>query len=248
MQLIYYNIGKATKYLDLLSLSIESLRKFGGYTGDILVIADTVTFDGAKQLKEVTSVMRVAEAVESYQAALNKLKIYKYKNITNYTKILYLDMDILVQREVQPMFNKIDKISVGTEKHLMCDDGWFGSYLMSDTQISRCKQNNIRGINSGTIGIDINYLSHMKHMEAGLAKDPRINLYAEQATVNQYLLSHSNIYDTRFTQHICLFVDLKNYKLNKDKTILHFCGGIGKYDKKINQMREYYKRMLDESN
>lgn len=243
MQLVYYNIGKDLKYLDLLSLSIESLRKFGNYTGDILVIADTVTCDAVKELKEVTAVMQVDKAVESYQAALNKLKIYKYQDISKYTKILYLDMDILVQHEVQPMFNRIDKISVGAEVSLMCDDGWFGSYLMTEPQIARCKRNNIRGINSGTIGIDINYLSHMKHMEAALANDPRINRYAEQATVNHYLLCHSNIYDTRFNPYICLFVDLKNYQLNKDKTILHFCGGIGEYDRKIKHMRDYYRRM-----
>lgn len=248
MQLIYYTIGKDVKYLDLLSLSIESLRKYGNYTGDILVIADSATQEAVKTLKDVTSIMPVAKVVKGYQASINKLKIYNYPAIHNYTKILYLDMDILIQQDIQPMFDKIEKISVGVEAPLMCNSPWYGSYLLNKNQTARCRKNKIRGINAGTIGFDIAYLNHIQNIENSLVNDPRIHQYAEQASVNRYLLSHSNIYDTRFNPNIFIPANIDGYLLNKDKTVLHFCGGIGNYDKKINQMREYYKRIIDESN
>ena len=118
MQLIYYTIGKDVKYLDLLSLSIESLCKYGNYTGDILVIADSATQEAVKTLKDVTAIMPVAKVVKGYQASINKLKIYKYSAIHNYTKILYLDMDILIQQDIQPMFDKIEKIEPDHDRDL----------------------------------------------------------------------------------------------------------------------------------
>lgn len=247
MELIYYTIGGNPIYSNILKLSIDTLIKYGKYNGDIVVITDSSTIDNVKQIEYIKDVIHVDEISNGHESSINKLKIYKYKNIYNYKKILYLDIDILIQNDIEKIFKKIKNISVVEEKELMIDNVWFGNYMLTKPQQEECVKNKIHGINAGTIGFDIDYLKNIIEIESYVSLDSNKNIYAEQPSVNNYLLNNRDIYNSNLTEDVVLFAKPADYIINKEKTILHFCGGIGSYTRKITEMLEYY-RMIHDNN
>jgi len=106
MDLVYYTIGFNPKYLDLLYLSILSLRKY--YSQDLLVICDeSIVTACSEKLKEFSNIMisPCEDSISAMDSSMKKLLIFDY-DIEKYEKILFIDSDILVDTDVNNFFEK----------------------------------------------------------------------------------------------------------------------------------------------
>ena len=96
MELVYYTVGFNPKYIDMLYLSIVSLRKYN--TQDILIICDEALvetcIEKVKNIKRVT-VVACKDSINAMDSSMKKLLIFDY-DISKYKKILFVDSDILV--------------------------------------------------------------------------------------------------------------------------------------------------------
>jgi hypothetical protein len=107
MDLVYYTIGFDVKYIDLLQLSIKSLRKHNSI--DVLVICDESMIDiCSDKLKEFKNIQIVssADSVGPMEASIKKLTIFDY-DISKYKRLMLIDSDILVDIHLHKIFDKV---------------------------------------------------------------------------------------------------------------------------------------------
>lgn len=123
--LIYFTIGHNPEYVKLLELCLESIDRtcqFPEGTTDVLVICDEDYIEHVQHLctgskynfiimlyvlqsdKEGTS--------SPVSASLRKVRILQFPIISKYDKILYLDSDIIVCKDLQPIFDAVTEHDV----------------------------------------------------------------------------------------------------------------------------------------
>jgi len=105
--LVYYTVGFNPKYLDLLYISIQSLRVHNDI--DILVICDEAMINQCKNklshFKDI-EISPCKDSISAMDAAMKKVLIFQY-DISKYSKIMYIDSDILVDLQLEPIFSQI---------------------------------------------------------------------------------------------------------------------------------------------
>jgi lipopolysaccharide biosynthesis glycosyltransferase len=259
--LIYYTVGGDIKYIEMLKYSIKSLRLFGKYTGDILIISDNVCIDKVKNTFKDCQMLHLDVVSKGCEASVNKLKIYEYKNIQKYKKIIYLDLDILVQNDINIMFEYINNNFIFSHERYACAatdqnilGDWHGYYLFSKEEIISYNVENTKAINAGFFGFDIGMLDHFKKILVDVDKDRIIQLKnnntgwcCEQPAVNKYMVINK-IYDTKITEKVLQFAthfNPNNIKLS-NKILIHFCFGVGNYIDKIDKMKNLYYCLEEE--
>ena len=107
VDLVYYTIGFDVAYINLLQLSIRSLRKYN--TTDVLVICDEsmvdVCSDKLKEFKNIR-IEPTPNSIGPMEASIKKLTIFNY-DIAKYKKIMLIDSDILVDIDLKKIFDNI---------------------------------------------------------------------------------------------------------------------------------------------
>lgn len=106
MNLVYYTVGFDPGYLDLLYLSIRSLRTHNAT--DVMVICDEILVDRcSEKLKEFkVRIVPCADSTSAMNSSMKKLQIFNY-DISKYSKILFIDSDILVDLRLDTIFDKV---------------------------------------------------------------------------------------------------------------------------------------------
>jgi lipopolysaccharide biosynthesis glycosyltransferase len=105
--LVYYTVGFNATYIDVLALSIKSLRRKNSQ--DILVICDeSMVSNCQEKLKDTQNiwVCPCPDSTDPMDSSFKKLTIYNY-DISKYDKIIYIDSDILVDVDLEYFFNNI---------------------------------------------------------------------------------------------------------------------------------------------
>jgi alpha-N-acetylglucosamine transferase len=108
------------KYIDLLYLSIRSVRKYNKV--DILIICDesmvTICSNKLKEFKNIW-IVQTPDSIGPMEASIKKLTIFDY-DISKYKKIMLIDSDILVDIHLTKIFDKVvdDKVYAFAEHKL----------------------------------------------------------------------------------------------------------------------------------
>lgn len=135
--LIYY-VCYGIKQFPLLEISIESLRKFGKYDGEIIVFSDQkASIIGCNYLEVITPVYTWEE--------MSIGRVYFGLQIKgNYKNIGYFDNDILVMKPVDLLFKKTEyfKAQSGGSSLLIFDNG-FDWPLSKDEEKLAIRQNSV---------------------------------------------------------------------------------------------------------
>jgi hypothetical protein len=242
MNLIYYTVSGDKKYLSLLELSIESLIIFGKYREDILLICDkfikdniTIDYPNLKYM--------IVEEVDKNLSSGNKLRVYEYEFLSKYNNILFLDSDILVINDINPLFEESslekDKFIVSSEiglshnNRVITNSGHAGELL---TENQKILYKNIPCINAGCFLFRNNKenLETLKETYNLYINGKRLDLY-EQPYLNYVLLIRNKFIHNlqNYISHISL--------IDRNKSIIHYCGPVGNFEFKF----KFMKRDLD---
>ena len=157
--LIYYTHGFNNKYLNMLELSIKSLR-YTGNNQDVVVICDEAFVNDCKDaLKNYNNIFihSVKNSKSAPEASMNKLKIFDYENINKYNKIFFIDSDIIIHTNLNNIFNNIteDNILYVKRESLKIEDHkniFWSLQLYTEEQIDNFKRENIFIFNAGQFG------------------------------------------------------------------------------------------------
>jgi Glycosyl transferase family 8 len=141
MNLIYMCVFFQEKYIDLLELLVESIHARGCVnpeTTDLLLLTSAEfqpLIEGRLARFGFQFRFHLIEANSVLEAASAKIAVFSYSEISTYDKILYLDTDILINGDLNPIFdtpivsNKIYAIREGRIGH----ECWGGSTIFTFT-------------------------------------------------------------------------------------------------------------------
>jgi lipopolysaccharide biosynthesis glycosyltransferase len=248
MDLVYYTLGFDIGYLDLLYVSIKSLRKYNTKI-DILVISDKLMVDKCtNKLTEFQNVKIVpcTDSISAMDSSMKKLRIFEY-DISKYEKVLFIDSDILVDIDLSDMFSKIvdEKLYAGIEsfQYDFHTKPWHSLLNYTEEDLEFFKTNRIFVFNCGLFGFLNSYQmkTHFANI-LDIIKNYKGKYHYEQSFMNVYF-NKRNLVNTNV-------INNKNYMLNINiKTlsprpwdwsvyrnkIFHFCYARGA-DNKLREM------------
>ena len=112
--LIYTCVFNNEKYLVLLFLLLESIQLFGNLdeNTDLLIYTSTKFMEIIKNhsLYNDKIVFFINDGYNTIDLALKaRLDIFDYELLPNYDKILYLDTDIIILKDLNPIFELAEK-------------------------------------------------------------------------------------------------------------------------------------------
>jgi predicted O-methyltransferase YrrM len=153
--LLYFCVFHNRDYLKLASILLGSLRFFSNNLKniDILVFTSLNFKEDFLNLSDIFGLnlnFKFFEFNTTSESAMARVYIYDYENINVYDKILYIDTDIIIQNDLNILFNqdieseKVYALAEGTVYHEI-RGGWFFTHLTCE------QKHKIVGINSGIL-------------------------------------------------------------------------------------------------
>ncbi len=249
MNLIYMCVFYQYQYIDLLSLLITSISEKANIimeTTDILIITSP-TFEPLIKKKLETFNLPLHYYILNLntlmEASCCKLKIFEYNQIDKYEKILYLDTDVLINSDINVLFN----CELSPNKLYALEEGnigesfWGGVEFFDFTEFNR----NTTAFSAGVFYF-LNNLSIKKlfqdcniHILKHLSENKPIPTCLDQP----FLIYHAfvqNKYDNQFMKK---YLENNPSVISNEKIIYHFPGGPGHYSSKLIKMNAFWNLM-----
>ncbi len=250
--LIYMLAFGKDEIFESLRLSLQSLRQFGHYDGDILIFTDRMPDQIArfvppgfeKQIKLATAPVR-----DVLDCMATKFRIAEIQHLAHYQPLLYLDVDVICDRPVEPVLRRIHhagRICVALEHDLLGAHNFYGANLFAADPTARPRDT--RGCSSGLIGIPDMATARRSfpaiitslYGTARVAGNRHPSEWYDQPVVN-YVLHKTDTADfTTLTPYVVTPVDV-TAPLSTIRRLgfAHFCGGVGNTETKLPAMRAY---------
>jgi predicted O-methyltransferase YrrM len=254
MNCIFICVFNNETYIKLLYLLLESIYIYGNLTKDIdILIYTSTSFMNIIKKSHLCIENIKFEINDNYNnidtACKARLDLFNFPVITNYSKILYLDTDVLITGDIKPIFDLVDEdklyvLEEGSENgyNLLTDsdDYWGGKTLFS--QEERDNLDTKFGFTSGMMAF--NNCEIIK----GLFDQVKEDIIARP--------HHFSCYDQPYIVYNAFKLQLINKKLtnyaanndtnvHSNKIIHHFPGRAGIAENKIDKMKEYLNNMKD---
>jgi lipopolysaccharide biosynthesis glycosyltransferase len=250
--LLYTLVTYRTKpYLSMLVLFLESIKQFCTLKFDILIICDENTHKEMVMLpiiKELGNVsyLHVPASKDLHHALLNKCSISQYKNILQYKKVLYSDCDVIVQRDLTDIFQKLNiqkNMLYAPEEGTLTGKFWYLD-AYKESNINRLTKNGTKSFNSGTFmfiptKLFMKHFDNVKHL--GEHYKGKGQSFYDQSFLNYYFNTNNISSSLYITDVVRIFPEPSVYY--PDKYIIHFAG-IGRYLEKSKIMKKYLDNLL----
>ena len=246
--LIYMCVFHQENYINLLKLLITSISvkaNIDRETTDILIIT-CPSFQPLIQ-KELEGFdlpihYYILDLHTLMEASCSKLKIFQYEHIDKYQKILYLDTDVLVNSDVNVLFN----LEISSEKLYALEEGnigheFWGVQFFDFTKFNRNTPAFSAGVfyimNSLSMKILINETN--LHIENYLSKNTNVPYCLDQP----FLVYNSFIQEKYDNQIMKTYLELNPSIVSNEKIVYHFPGDPGFYNSKYNKMTAFWEKM-----
>lgn len=249
--LIYMCVFHNRKYIELLHLLLKSLKIFGKIDDNIdIVILTHKTFED--EIKDITKSLKInTQNVFLDLKSIPESKWARFKifdiNICleDYSKVLYLDIDVIIQKDIHKVFDLELKNKLYTRKQGDTSGEYYGGDLFKEKGVIEKRPafcsgvflfkpcNEIQQLFSRTIQHIQEYHNSGKPF-GGCIDQPFLNFHAISSNLHEIdLLSDivTNSPDINTTNEV----------------ICHFAGNSCSYEIKIKRMNSYYNHLLNQN-
>jgi len=250
--LLYMGTFLKEEYLAMLRLLLQTIIQYTNLEGiDILIITSHERKEAVQTIANDLNIslrtMIVENVIAARDASIAKLNIFDYEHIDDYGKILYLDTDMLTQKDLSPIFklpieNRTYFVGEGT-----IEDDFHGSWFFDLTQMDRT----IVGMNGGAFFFpntpEIKTLFQICRDHIALHKNhsfPNPECF-EQPYLNYHFIGSGYYNSTVLSEYIQL--SLNNPTIKPNTSIIHFAGNQENVQNKIIRMKDYIESFLQES-
>jgi lipopolysaccharide biosynthesis glycosyltransferase len=249
-KLIYYSINE--NYLDTLDIALNSLRENKTEDIDILIITNSICEEVLLE-KHNDLLYHVVEKKHTSEsmAGQNKYKIATYDGLENYEKVIYLDSDTLVIKDINILFDYMDEDEVYTNQGYGSDlSHKTFSFGLTGEEIKQIKSEKKFGLNSGVFGFTKKQIPFMKLLNDFVQGNKHNKLEAsyDQPFFGTFMYRNNKTYK----QFGCPLhsPDCENVLINNEGihnshknldtvVIVHFAGQIGLGGMKRNHMIKF---------
>lgn len=252
--LVYYSVGINPEYSEMLIISLDSLIKTNPNPPDILIITDKNYYENNLiKLKYDNLYYHFVEIDEDPNTvAFNRLKIFEFSNISEYDKIIYLDVDTIVNCDIEMFFKNLhpNKLNVVVEdfeiKNHQRIQFSLGNYNKED--ISFFEKNKIYTFNSGTFMFQ-NSLLMKKHFTnvLSLIENHDGEFFTDQSFMNYYFNTYAltDVSAIRKGENYYYIVDENiNNDIDLTNKIMHFIGNTFVASNKLKNMKFIYDKIF----
>lgn len=252
--LLYVLVNYNTEhYLGMFRVFLESLTRFSDCSKfELLVICDKVAhaaIKGYAQLGAFKAVhfLKVPVDKDLKQALLRKMDVVKFPGFLEYDRVMYTDIDIIVQGDLSKVFGMAGAMEPGklyaTEEGEIDGQYWtLNAYKNSD--INALKKEHVKSFNSGfymfrpSEAIREHFVAVKKLGRSYVDK----KYFYDQSVLNYYFnMRRLSVTSEKLKSIYVMFPDEKRYY---PKAIILHIAGIGRYTEKSRLMRDYYELIL----
>lgn len=246
--LVYYSIGGKLEFLDTLKLSLTTLFTKGGDNFDVLFICPQTWVDSINEIvspyNRTVHFLIVPEENDGIKITLNRIKIYDFESINTYKHILYLDADIIINGNIDPIFEStiLKKLNTACNRNITTGNhrGVFHSlrYLPADDENLPNLELN-RPFNSGQFSFknSVQMKMHFDNVK-WLSEVWPGEYFTDQAFMCTYFcffgLTTPTLQQYVDLHHITLDAEFEDNKL-----ITHFIGNCQNATSKTHAMKQY---------
>lgn len=235
------------RFTEAVGWCVDSLRRWGRFTGDIIILSDPDSAASLRSLEpdarvvsvdldQLVSVEHARLRSERFQAA--RLGVDKVVDLGSYDTVMYLDADILAVREIDPLFEAVTEFRYAREFQPMSGPPFSDSLTDAEYEEARWR----RGINSGTYVAPAADLPAMLEVwKAELDRSPGGAGY-DQPALNAIVLRGA-INAAALPSMSVGFPTLSNFSdhFGSETRLLHYCGAART---KFDLMRADYEWLL----
>ncbi len=216
---IYY-ISVGNKYAAYTRTSIDTIRTFGQFKGDIFVFSDRDEDFGFDSINQVIPVPQAKDTASFVLVTLQRV-VYGKQLAGKYDKLIYLDGDILAFKPIDSILSFSDKIVLMTEPHALGESPCHKGFLTEEEIISIGRR---PAINSGFIVIpkfyqDAFYTGWEKIASQREKYNPDCRPFCvDQASMVATLIRMGDVYDVLPSKWLIMGENVKtNYYKNIKK-------------------------------
>jgi len=255
--LVYFCVFGSDKYYKCAALSIISLRKFGSYSGKILLISDRPQEETLKFLPvEFQSNIEI-QRTSGNSPIFERYNIYDH-NIEQYSPIIYLDTDIIVGGNI----NEIIKDALCSEQFCLYREvnytvktinesewdigsNWFGGWMFA-----RNSEMGSLPFWRATSGIMI-FSDHHETKQifdmicsvGRLTRRCEIDQFGDQPVMNYVVTQNENINISVLDGKSLNSGDVGHFLSNPERILMHISLGVGYGDKKLPIMEDLFEKI-----
>jgi hypothetical protein len=256
--LVYCCVFYNKDYFKLLNLLLTSLKFFSSKDDhiknkyDFMILTNENMIECVQELKlklKMNILIKTFNFTTIFQAACARLFIFDYENINFYDKILYLDTDIIIKKNLSPIFDlEINDKLYGINSGFINSPS-FGNQFFDFNKFDPYT----KGINSGTLlfkNSDIIKDLFMKirnHTEEYTKSGQQIPYCMDQPFINYHAISNGLVNIALLNEYISLYEDSEIVLNYETSIICHFSFPIGNFGHKNERMRKFMFEILKET-
>lgn len=243
---IFICVFNQLEYVNMFFLFLESIFIYGNLDDETdLLIYTSTPFE--KIIKEnqlfINSNIKfeINDSINNIDKACKaRLELFYLPSVSNYEKILYLDTDIIVKGDLNPLFDVIqdDILYVLEEGEINSDTDWWGKSLFGD-EIDLYED---KTAFSSSV-MSFNNCDKIKTLFDKIREDieTRNHFFHDQPFI-VYNAFKYNMYNNKLFKSYIVYED---YNIHSDKIIHHFRGNPGMHQDKINSMTQFLNNLKD---
>jgi len=237
--LVYFTVGHSKEYIDLLKCCIFSIVFNCKDLSDVdflLITDDKRSFDEvSKTFPDLNlDYLLFSKAKNGIEASMNKLKVFEYKDIFKYKKILFLDADIVLNNDINQVFDlDIEDHKIYSLMHEGCgyeihNSKWHNITRYTKEKVNRLEKLKIKPFNAGqflmlsSVGM-ARHFTNVKFMTHLWRKD----YFFEQSFLNTYFnyneATNTSLLEDYFSIYYIAQHKIESLKIDKSKN-LHYAG------------------------
>ena len=249
MNCIFITVFNQEKYIDMFYLLLESIFIYGNLNSNtkILVYTSTKFMNIIKQShlfhEDIIKFEINDDKNDIDKACKARLDIFNLASVKNYTKILYLDTDILIKDDINKVFDvcnedllyAVEEGKIQNTDDLYLYNDYWGSLLFGD-EIS-----NYIGQPAFSSGILLfNNCEQIRTLFQNIIEDIKNRPYVCNFFDQPYIVYNAFKYKLYNNTILNEFVVFNDTNIHNNKVIInHFAGGPGVYEHKLSAMNEF---------
>lgn len=256
---VFHNKG----YLQLLHLLLESIHLYGNLreNTEILIYTSTEFSDMIKTNETFHNnnnnniKIHTNDDYNSLDAACkSRLDFFSIPGIEDFENILYLDTDIIIKKDLNPIFENIinrEVLYVLEEGDISIHCDYWGNPLFTEEEIAQFTDKS-----AFTSGILLFKNCEVINTLFEKIKKDITNRPCHFSTIDQpyfvYNAMKYKLYDNKKLKEFAF--DFRNAKkqanmiINSNKTIIHYCDEVGSYETKYNDMLNTMRTLKENKN
>ena len=242
---IFITVFNQEKYVEMLGIMLQSVHTYGELdtNTDILIYTSTVFMNKIKESSFMSDriVFEINDTYDNIDKACKaRLDLFELQSVSKYSKILYLDTDIIIKGDLNVILNLALENKIYALEECTVDYITHGSVLFKDDPIS---YNSATAFSSGIMLF--NNCFEISNLFKNIKQDIVDRAYNFITCDQPYIVYNAFKYNLHNNKLMKLYCINNDHNINSNKIIHHFPGGSEGPGVYANKMI-YMIRFLDE--